>query len=127
MSVKIKDVAYQPMNEIHKNEVEILNRLLSKILKHEKIEKEFSEFIEDVKHHFSFEEDLMKKYGFFAYIPHKMEHDRILNELQSLSSKLNDYDFLYKYFNESFLPWLENHVATMDTVTAGFFDRVITR
>jgi len=120
----LKKVAFEPMNEIHQNELEILEKLLKKIEKKEDIKKIFEEFLEDVKKHFSFEEELMQKYQFFAYIPHKMEHDRILNELNNLKNHLIDYEYLNNYFKYNFLPWLENHIATMDTVTGGFFNMI---
>ena len=49
-----------------------------------------------------------------------MEHDRVLNELKEVS-QIKDYEKLQNYFYNTFIPWLQNHVATMDTVTAGFF------
>jgi len=122
--MEIKKVAYEPMNEIHENEIKILEKLLKKIENKEEVSEVFNDFLEDVKKHFSFEEELMQKYQFFAYIPHKMEHDRILNELNELKSNLNDYEYLDKYFKEHFLPWLDNHIETMDTVTGGFFNMV---
>ena len=118
--MEIKRVVFEPMNEVHDREVEVLKRLLDKIDNREDFEKEFKEFLEDVKHHFEFEEKLMKEKNFFAYIPHKMEHDRVLKELREVS-EIRDYDKLKEYFYNTFIPWLENHVATMDTVTAGFF------
>ncbi len=122
--MKIKKVVFEPMNEIHENEVKILKKLLEKIEKQEPLQKEFDEFFEDVKQHFEFEENLMKKYGFFAYVPHKMEHDRIINELNEVKKHLNEYEWLKKYFKEYFLPWLDNHIATIDTVTGGFLNMV---
>jgi len=122
--MELRKVAYEPMNEIHSNEMEILEKLIKKIENKEDIKDTFDEFLNDVKNHFSFEEKLMEKYQFFAYIPHKMEHDRILNELNDLKIHLNDYEYLKNYFEYHFLPWLDNHIATMDTVTAGFFNMI---
>ena len=115
-------VAYEPMNEVHDKEIKILEKLLEKLEKNEDYTQEYKEFLDDVKNHFAFEEDLMQKYDFFAYIPHKMEHDKIINELEELQD--SDRQTLKKYFDERFLPWLDNHINTMDTVTAGFFNMV---
>ena len=115
-------VAYEPMNEVHDKEIKILEKLLEKIENNEDFTQEYKEFLEDVKNHFAFEEGLMQKYDFFAYIPHKMEHDKIINELEELQN--SDRQTLKKYFEERFLPWLDNHINTMDTVTAGFFNMV---
>jgi len=122
--MQLKRVAFEPMNEIHDKEGELLEKLLNAIENKEPLEEVYEEFLKDVEEHFSFEQNLMDKYGFFAKVPHKMEHERILNELYELKNHLNDYDTLKKYFNDHFLPWLENHIATMDTVTAGFFNMI---
>jgi hemerythrin len=124
--MNIKQLPFEPMNEVHNKEVEILEKLLNGIENKSNIESLFDEFLDDVKNHFNFEQELMDKYNFFAKVPHKMEHDRILNELEELkTTKLNDYEFLEKYFKDYFIPWLDNHINTMDTVTAGYFDMVI--
>jgi len=120
--MQLKQVSFEPMNEIHNKEAEVLEKLLLAIKNHEKLDDVYDEFLKDVENHFKFEQGLMEKYNFFAKIPHTMEHDRILNELYEL--KNSDYETLEKYFNESFIPWLENHIATMDTVTAGFFSQI---
>ncbi len=119
--MKLKRVAYEPMNEVHDREAVILEKLLQKIDSNEDYSKELEEFIKDVHEHFEFEEKLMQKYDFFAYVPHKMEHDRILNELNELK---NGKIEIKKYIYENFLPWLDNHIATIDTVTAGFFNMI---
>ena len=113
-------VAFEPMNEVHQREIEILEKLLNKLNENKEFKKEFEEFFEDVKKHFAFEEELMQKFNFFAYLPHKMEHDKIIQELKEIKNK--DKEEVLKYFNERFLPWLDNHILTIDTVTAGFLN-----
>jgi len=121
----ISKVAYEPMNQIHENEVKVLNDLLESIKTNQNIEEKFEIFLDDVKNHFNFEQNLMEKYNFFAKIPHKMEHDRIVRELEEIkNTKLDDKKFLEEYFYNHFIPWLDNHIKTMDTVTAGYFDMI---
>ncbi|EDM24299.1 hemerythrin family protein [Caminibacter mediatlanticus] len=122
--MQIKMVAFEPMNEIHINEVKLLEDLLKSINKNENVKEKFENFFEDVKNHFAFEEEQMKKYNFFAYVPHKMEHDKIINQLNEVSKHLDDTLYLKKYFNETFTTWLINHIETIDTVTAGFLNMV---
>ncbi|NPA11994.1 MAG: hemerythrin family protein [Epsilonproteobacteria bacterium] len=112
--------SFEPMNEIHENELKILNDLIKALENRQNVEEKFSQFLNDVKKHFAFEEELMQKHKFFAYLPHKMEHDRILNELNLLNTK--DYEEMENYFKNEFIPWFENHIATIDTVTAGFLN-----
>ena len=122
--MELKKVAFEPMNRVHEKEYEVLKKLLEKIEKKEPLFDEYMEFVKDVENHFAFEEELMKKYNFFAYVPHKMEHDKVLDEIYELKEHLNDYDYLDNYFKNQFLPWFYNHIATMDTITAGFFDMI---
>ncbi|MEO1928538.1 MAG: hemerythrin family protein [Nautiliaceae bacterium] len=119
---EISLVAFEPMNEIHQREITYLKNLLEAIEKNLDVNKAFEEFLKDVKEHFAFEENLMQKYNFFAYIPHKTEHDRILNELKNLNTE--DKEELKKYLIKTFIPWLHNHINTIDTVTAGFFKMI---
>ena len=120
--MKIKKVAYEPMNEVHENEIKVLEKLINELNENKNIKNTLEEFIKDVEEHFSFEERLMKKYDFFAYTPHKMEHDKIINELYELRGKDNEY--IKKYINERFIPWLHQHIETIDTVTGGFFNMI---
>jgi len=120
--MEIQKVAYEPMNEVHENEVKVLENLINALNENQNVENTLEEFIKDVEEHFAFEEGLMKKYDFFAYTPHKMEHDKIINELYSLRGKDNKY--IKKYIHERFIPWLNQHIETIDTVTAGFFNMV---
>lgn len=122
--MQLQQISFEPMNEVHNKEAKILEKLLNAIKNREKLEDIYDEFLKDVETHFSFEQKLMNEYGFFAKIPHKMEHDRILNELKQIKNHLDEYENLEKYFDESFIPWLNNHIATMDTVTAGFFSQI---
>jgi hemerythrin len=122
--MKLQKVAFEPMNEVHDNEVKVLEKLLKAIENKKPIKEVYEEFVKDVENHFNFEQELMEKYNFFAKIPHTMEHERILNELYKLKNELNNYEKMEKYFKENFIPWLHNHIATMDTVTAGFFNMV---
>ena len=122
--MELKKVAFEPMNKVHEKEYKVLKKLLQKIENKKPLIDEYLEFLKDVENHFAFEEDLMRKYNFFAYVPHKMEHDRVLNEIYDLKEHLNDYEYLDNYFKNTFLPWLDNHISTMDTVTAGFFDMI---
>ena len=118
----IKMLNFEPMNHVHLNEVKLLEKLINELNENKNVTKTLEEFIKDVEEHFAFEEGLMKKYDFFAFVPHKMEHNKILNELYSLRGK--DSEYLKKYFNERFIPWLNSHIETIDTVTAGYFNMI---
>ena len=62
-------VNYQGMNRVHRRELDILNELYGAIVSGKpegEISRLFNEFLEDVKEHFAYEEDLMEKTHFFA-------------------------------------------------------------
>jgi hemerythrin len=131
----IPKVAVEKMNQIHDVEIDILNRLYETIEKYEKgeasiedVETLFEEFLKDVQEHFSFEQGLMEEYNFFAYPMHKGEHDRVLMELSQLKRKFEkskDPSLLKSYLSQIFVPWIVNHVQTMDTVTAHFLSHFV--
>ncbi|NPA54235.1 MAG: hemerythrin family protein [Aquificae bacterium] len=131
----IPKVAVEKMNQIHDVEIDILNKLYESIEKYEKnessleeIEHLFEEFLKDVQEHFSFEQGLMEEYNFFAYPMHKGEHDRVLMELDQLKRKFEkskDPSLLKSYLSQIFVPWIVNHVQTMDTVTAHFLSHFV--
>lgn len=121
---EIPKVSVNKMNEIHNEEIKIVNELYKKILENgdlETIIALFDEFLKDVENHFSFEQSLMEKYNFFAYPMHRGEHDRVLYEFKSLEKLLKEkknVDAIKDYLENNFKPWIINHVMTMDTVTA---------
>ena len=120
---ELPKVFLEEMNEIHKNELEILNSLYDATVNKnsEDVEKLLVDFIEDVEEHFAFEQNLMEKYNFFAYPMHKGEHDRVKMELYNLKKqwdKNKNPDLIKSYIENQFVPWIINHVQTMDTVTA---------
>ncbi len=127
---QIPQVAINKMNEVHDTEIEILNKLYSaaKDGNIENTDKYLEEFLNDVKEHFSFEQGLMEKYNFFAYPMHRGEHDRVLMELNQLKKdwdKNKNPDLIVSYIERIFVPWIINHVQTMDTVTAMYLSQFI--
>ncbi|WP_456402451.1 bacteriohemerythrin [Persephonella sp.] len=128
-------VALSKMNDIHSNEIDIVNRLYEAAVNCvegketiENVDLLLKEFLQDVREHFSFEQELMEKYGFFAYPMHKGEHDNVLRELASIEKLWNDKknpETIKEYLERYFAPWIINHVQTMDTVTAMFLSNFV--
>ena len=128
-------VALERMNKVHEKEIEIMNELYQLLQDYEKgnasiedIDKAFNEFLEDVKYHFSSEQEMMEQYNFFAYPMHRGEHDMVLGQLQNLQKnweKNKNPEIIKSYLENQFLPWLINHIQTMDTVTAHFLSHFI--
>ena len=127
---QLPQVALNKMNEIHSQEAEIINELYQAINEGdvEKVDKLLKEFIKDVQEHFAYEQAQMEKYNFFAYPIHISEHDMILQQLSRLEQeweKNRDINLIKSYLEGEFLPWIINHINTMDAVTAGYLAQFI--
>ncbi len=126
----LPQVALNKMNEIHNQEVEVINRLFEAIEKRDEkeVDRLLKEFIKDVHEHFQYEQTQMEKYNFFAYPIHISEHDMILQQLSRLEKEweeTKDIDMIKNYLENEFLPWIVNHINTMDAVTAGYLANFI--
>ncbi len=123
---RVPQVPLMEMNEIHFEEIDLLNELYDTIKSQkpmEQIEKLFNEFLEDVRYHLEFENNAMKESGFFAYPMHRQEHEMRLQELDQLKEqfeKTKNPEIISTYLEQKFVPWLIIHVPTMDNVTAQY-------
>ena len=121
------------MNEVHKEDIQIINRLFDALLTYENEPNEanaltvdhiYEEWYLHTEDHFEGEEVKMREMGFPAYAMHKGEHDRVLNQMKMLLLSWKDsreVKPLKIYLIEELPKWLNNHILTMDTVTARFF------
>lgn len=118
-------VAFDEMNNVHAEEVALINELES-LLRHNDIagiEKQLDHIFQHTIDHFQNEQQLMQEVGFPAYMMHKTEHDRVLNEMQLVVMDWRtrkDNEILQTYFFKTIPIWLALHIASMDTITAQF-------
>lgn len=119
-------VAMPSMNDTHLEDVILINQLSaaanSKNIAATKIFLE--ELVEHTIGHFEGEEAMMREHNFPPYPIHKQEHDRVLKELRNVtrifSEGEGDFSLVTSYVDGSLIPWLINHIETLDTVTAMF-------
>ena len=121
------------MNDVHKEDVEIINRLFESVLAYENDPSEENTHLVDTIYmewyvhtvdHFQGEEEKMRELGFPPYQMHKGEHDRVLGDMRLIQlnwKQTRDIKPLKIYLIEELPMWLNNHILTMDTVTARFF------
>lgn len=121
------------MNEVHKEDVEIINTLFEALLAYEnepseenasKVDTTFEMWVGHTVSHFEGEEIKMRETGFPPYAMHKGEHDRTLAQMKTLLDhwkQTREVKPLKIYLIEELPAWLNNHILTMDTVTARFF------
>jgi hemerythrin len=120
-------VNIEAMNEIHFEEVEIINTLGNLIEKEDiqSITKQMQILIDHMQHHFSYEEDMMKNKSYPMYRVHQSDHNKVLSETRYIFMdwrNMKDIDRLKEYFQEDLLTWLDQHIKAMDTPMAEFID-----
>lgn len=125
-------VAMEFMNDVHHEDVDIINELYSFILDYEsdassenenKIDQKYEEWFEHTVNHFKGEEVEMEQKGFPPFLFHKGEHDNALSTMDNIYKMWQgsrDISVLKNYFTDTLPAWLTNHIQTMDTVTAMF-------
>jgi len=126
-------VAMEFMNDVHMEDVDIINKLFDSLLTYEitpseENEKVFNEnYMEWFEHtieHFRGEEIMMQEKEFPPYPMHKGEHEnglRIMDETFRHWKLSKDIDQMKNYLSVTLPAWLTHHIQTMDTVTAMFF------
>jgi hemerythrin len=76
--------------------------------------------------HFAREEEAMQAAGFPPYPVHKAEHERVLARLREVLvhwQACRDQVFLAAFVEGELLDWFDQHLQTMDQVTAAFLSR----
>jgi hemerythrin len=78
--------------------------------------------------HFEGENRLMETYAFPPYPVHRAEHDKLLARIDVLQAEwLRDQELLQlaNFIFVEWRAWFEQHVNSMDRVTADFLSRVM--
>jgi hemerythrin len=127
---EIPQVAMDAMNDVHREELDIVNNVNSAILANDitQLTHWCQQWLEHTKAHFDRENSLMEKYDFPAYLCHHGEHVNALQDLESIINTWNDthdLDALAVYVREAWPKWYVNHISTMDTVTSAFIKQSI--
>ena len=124
-------VEVDSMNRIHYEEADMLNELdaLMRTLEagdsgDEMLEAKLDEFMTHMTAHFRGEEVQMRAINFPPYPIHKSEHDlqiELANRTIAARKASRDLQPLANYLRVELPQWLDQHIATMDKVTAHFF------
>ena len=114
-------VSFKSMNEVHIEEVHIINRLFENLntqADFEIISQTLQNLLEHMQEHFSSEEKIMREFHYPSLQMHKADHDKVLNqaryaEMQWRNNK--DEDELREYLEDDVVAWLDQHIKAMDT------------
>lgn len=129
-------VAMDFMNEVHKEDADIINELYDAVVacEHETDKKSqeeqqqqitelYQKWFEHTTAHFAGEEKEMAEKNFPPYPIHKGEHDNSLEQMKQVFDswqKNHETRELKNYLEAYTEHWLIDHINTLDTVTAMF-------
>ena len=122
----IVQVSVSSMNEVHKQEVEIINELLKQLdskVEFEKFSTSFEKFITHMQEHFAGEEKLMKELQYPSLQMHKADHDKVLNQTRYVEMQWRnrrDEEAIREYLEDEIVVWLDQHIKAMDTPMADY-------
>ncbi|MGV6859270.1 MAG: hemerythrin family protein [bacterium] len=129
----IPSVAADFMNDVHLEEVEMINALHDLILENQgggsneqEISDALSAVLEHTREHFAREERFMQEGHFPPYSVHKAEHDAFLKDFEEVEKHWlaeRDLGAVSLFLEETLPAWLNQHISTMDFVTARFLSR----
>jgi len=118
------------MNDVHCEELEIVNRIGELLSATESSETQISaclqEWVTHTEAHFTRENRLMEDYNFPPCQIHRNEHDLAYQQLLDVQKKWNetfDTGMLSRYALEIWPAWFERHLMTMDAATANFLSQ----
>jgi len=126
-------VAMEFMNDVHTEDIDIINQIFEQLLKYEQSKKSedkeklislYKHWYEHTIEHFKGEEVMMEEKRFPPYPMHKGEHEyglKRMDEVFNTWQETDDISTLKVYLIEELPKWLIHHIKTMDTVTAMFF------
>lgn len=130
----IPHVALDFMNKTHFEEIELVEKLGEAITEYQQSDEITADEIRSLsnlldawlvhtKAHFDRENELMLDIQFPMVSVHSGEHDRVLEEMDSIIKSWlsnHDIDALADYVFSSWPEWFDNHVNSMDMITAHF-------
>jgi len=119
-------VSLDSMNEVHFEEIAIINELLEQFERKMDLEmfsKSFYGLLEHMQEHFASEEKFMQESGYPSLQMHKADHDKVLNEARYADMTLRnrkDEDAMREYLEDELIPWLDQHIKAMDVPMADY-------
>lgn len=66
------------------------------------------------REHFSYEEDVMRRIRYPEILPHLMEHNELLTQLNKVAESIANETFVRNDWQDFFSVWLINHIEISD-------------
>ncbi len=128
-------IAVGSMNDTHHEEVALVNTLGDLLRQADAgetdevaISSALQQWLEHTEQHFAGENELMQKYGFPPYSIHAQEHASALENLRHTIDDWNadhSIEALSEYVFSTWPQWFNQHVSSMDFVTAQFLSSFV--
>lgn len=124
----LPQVALEFMNSVHGEELALVSTLLAQLDEQGNepdISRQLAAWISHTQAHFERENFLMQAYHFFAYPMHSAEHIQALQQLQAVQANWEDTTDrkALRGYIQAWRQWLQQHISTMDFVTAQFLSQ----
>ena len=122
---QLPTVAFDDMNAVHFEEVDLINDLLAKIDEGDDtdITRALEALLAHMQAHFDYEEGMLKNRGFAMFDIHRSDHQRIMGQTRIAYMNwrnFRDRDALKDFIEDDFIEWLSLHSQAMDSVAADF-------
>ncbi|MDD3181976.1 MAG: bacteriohemerythrin [Alphaproteobacteria bacterium] len=102
----------------HKRLIDVINKLYDASQKgsnHAGVETAMEQLLSLTKTHFIHEETLMRKSAYPQFIPHKIEHDRLIKQLEDFQKRYAAGQVGLSNESVAFLrTWLCEHITSVD-------------
>ena len=127
MPIKLEKTEDAKIDEIHEDELKLINTLIESLKdgSDEEIERLFLDLIDHSFRHFEYEESLMDTSSGYSFKElHKTEHYKVISDLRyQLQNWRNFKDRweLNEYLESDLLTWLDQHIKAMDIPMVEFF------
>ncbi|MFN3659993.1 MAG: bacteriohemerythrin [Brevinematales bacterium] len=82
------------------------------------------ELMEYTRYHFDAEERLMREYNYPAFVTHRLEHERLMQDVSTFYQKFQNGDVFLSLDIMNFLKeWLAKHILESDMAYKPFFNQ----
>ena len=126
----IPQVALDFMNTVHCEELTLVQSISGLIDADapdiDRISDLLKEWVTHTGQHFERENRYMQEYRFPAYPVHSQEHDAALEQIRQVQQQWDhehDLESLRQYVQQEWPAWFNNHISTMDFITAQFLSQ----
>jgi hemerythrin len=111
-------VGIEAVDHEHKELIDLINRLHDGIVRRDEptlVEAFFGDLLRAISAHFALEERFMRDRHYDQFVPHKQEHERLLNEIRDLMDEFDgEREIDFAELASRLDVWFTRHFETYD-------------